>query len=137
MTPDRPSPEPDLASQGFFDGLRARRLMVQRCPHCGALQLSELQCNRCHAEGLEWVPASGRATLYSLVNIHMRYHEGFADQVPYNAATVELAEGPRLYANIVAAGPDPLALGMPLEVDYSELSTGVVVPVFRPAAGVA
>lgn len=132
MTPDRPSPEPDLASAGFFAGLQEQRLMVQRCPYCGTLQLGELYCNHCHAPGLEWIAASGRATLYSFVNIHMRYHAGFADQSPYPAAMVELEEGPRFYASVVDVAACDLKPGMPLTVGYDRLATGVVVPVFRP-----
>jgi len=134
MTPDRPSPEPDLASAGFFAGLQEQRLMVQRCPHCGTVQLGELYCNRCHADGLEWIEASGRATLYSFINIHMRYHAGFADQSPYPATVVELAEGPRFYASVTGAGAADLVNGMPLTVGFDRLATGVVVPVFHPAA---
>lgn len=133
MTPDRPSPVPDLASEPFFAGLRAHRLLVQRCPHCGSVQLGELYCNRCHADGLVWVPASGRATLHSFVNVHMRYHEGFADQMPYSGALVELEEGPRLYASIVEQDGRALVIGLPLQVRYSTLSSATVVPVFAPA----
>ncbi len=132
MTPNRPSPEPDLSSVPFYEGLQQHCLLVQRCPHCGTIQLGELYCNHCHADGLQWVPASGRARLHSYVHMHMSYHEGFADQIPYNAATIELEEGPRFYTNIVGMDDQALVIGMPLQVQYSTLSTGTVVPVFAP-----
>jgi uncharacterized OB-fold protein len=58
---------------------------------------------------------------------------GFANQVPYAIAVVELKEGPRMMTNIVgiANTPESLVLDMPLEVTFDPRG-GQSVPVFRP-----
>ncbi|MEB4209742.1 OB-fold domain-containing protein [Mycobacterium sp. 94-17] len=76
---------------------------------------------------------SGKATLYSYVINHMPA-PGFADDVPYVIAVVELAEGPRMFSNIIDIDPMPenLTVDMPLEVDFIERGD-LMLPVFRPA----
>jgi hypothetical protein len=58
---------------------------------------------------------------------------GFADDVPYAIAVVELEEGPRMMTNIVDVEqtPEALVLDMDLTVDF-EARAEQSVPVFRP-----
>jgi uncharacterized OB-fold protein len=80
-----------------------------------------------------WETASGRATLYTWSVVHRNDLPPFADRVPYVAAVVELAEGPRMMTEIVGtdvhpAGQAPeLSGGAELEVVFRE-----GIPVFRP-----
>lgn len=136
MSPDRPSPEPDPVSAPFFAALSEGWLCIQTCRACAAAQLGELACNRCGSRDLAWVPASGKGTVHAATRLHLAYGAAFSESVPYNAVTVELAEGPRLPANIVNDDETEadVRIGMPVEVRYSKLSTGVTVPVFAPAA---
>lgn len=127
---ERPCAVADEPSAPFFAGLQERRLMVQRCEACGACQIGEYQCNVCHSARLQWIQASGRATLYSFVIIHMAYHPGFAAQLPYNAVVIELAEGPRFYSNVVDCRSEDLVVGMPLIADFEQRGNAVM-PVFR------
>jgi uncharacterized OB-fold protein len=82
---------------------------------------------------VSWFTASGRAQLHTYLISH-RPGPGFATEVPYAIAVVELEEGPRMMTNIVGVDntPDALQLDMPLEVDF-EPRGDQVVPVFRPA----
>ena len=57
----------------------------------------------------------------------------FSERIPYVAAVVDLAEGPRMMTNVVDCDPDRLEVGMPLRVAYRELADDVTVPVFTPA----
>jgi uncharacterized OB-fold protein len=59
---------------------------------------------------------------------------GFAEQVPYAIAVVELEEGPRMMTNIVGIEntPENLVLDMELEVEF-ETRGDQAVPVFHPA----
>src|SRR5580698_3142534 len=98
----KPAPRPDEASQEFFAGAAEGRLMVNRCPACGALSwpnaryAGELSiCPSCWAPGLEWAPVSGKGTVYALGFMHQRYDPAFAADLPYNLAIVELDEGIR------------------------------------------
>lgn len=57
----------------------------------------------------------------------------FGERVPYTAAVVDLAEGPRMMTEIVEYPEAELLIGMELEVTFRTHATeGVAVPVFRP-----
>lgn len=57
----------------------------------------------------------------------------FGARVPYTAAVVGLAEGPRMMTEIVECPEDRLSVGMELEVTFRRENDEVAVPVFRPA----
>jgi uncharacterized protein len=83
---------------------------------------------------VEWVEAGGRATLYTYSVVHVNDLPPWQDRVPYVAAVVELAEGPRMMTNLVGCDPDRVVVGMELRVDF-RADGEFTVPVFRPAAG--
>jgi len=134
MNPERPSPEPDQVSAPFYAGLNRSELLLQRCRSCGTVQLGELYCNHCHDDALEWIAASGKGKVYSVAMVHMRYHDGFADDLPYNVVTVELDEGPRIYSNVIEVPHADVHIGMRVKAEFSQLSSGTRVPVFVPTA---
>jgi uncharacterized OB-fold protein len=127
----RPSPEPDYVSKPFFDAMARGVLSVQKCGRCGACQLGELICNQCFSSTLEWVPATGRGTIHSYAVVHLPYHPAFT--VPYAVVSVELEEGPRLFANMAECEPNDLKVGMAVVMQASTLASGVTVPLFLPA----
>ena len=127
----RPSPDPDHVSKPFFDSLSGGVLSVQKCAWCGAFQLGELICNHCYSTALEWVPASGRGTVHSYAVVHLPYHPAF--KVPYAVVSVELDEGPRLFANMAQCELRDLKVGMAVVMQPSKLASGVTVPLFLPA----
>lgn len=126
----RPTPE----TQPYWDGAARGQLVVQRCVQTGRCFLYPRATSPFVTGGaVEWVPASGRATLYSYTIVH-RPAPGFADIAPYALAVVELEEGARLMTNIVGVPntPEHLVLDMPLQVRFVERE-GVALPVFEPA----
>ncbi len=132
--PRKPIPQPDDMSRPFFEGARRGELIIQRCAACGAyLAPGSRACTECLGESLEWVPASGRATLFTFGIMHQRYHPGFFDELPYNIAVVELDEGPRLNTNVTGVANESLRVGMPLVVTFEDVGEGVALPKFRPA----
>lgn len=132
--PSKPIPQPDEPSRPFFDGALRGELMIQHCTSCSAfLAPGSRACTECLSEALEWVAASGRATLFTFAIMHQRYHPGFAAELPYNIAVVELAEGPRLNSAIVEVANDELRVGMPLVVTFDRVREDVALPKFRPA----
>jgi uncharacterized OB-fold protein len=136
--PAKPIPQPDDASRPFFEGAQRGELMIQRCTACGAyLAPGSRACTECMSEALEWTPASGRATLFTFAIMHQRYHPGFFEELPYNIAVVELAEGPRMMTNIVDCPqtPEALELDMPLLVTFEKVTDDISLPKFRPAKG--
>ena len=129
----KPIPIPDEASKPFFDGARQHRLMIQQCSACGAVMWPvKSHCDKCLSASVTWVQASGKATLYTFALMHQIYHPGFAAEVPYNIAQVDLEEGLRILTNIVGCPNADLQIGMPLEVTFEDISDEVTLPKFTP-----
>jgi uncharacterized protein len=127
-------PVPDEYTQAWWDAAAERRLLVVRCHSCGkAHYYPRPFCPRCGGDEVSWEEASGEATLYTWSVVHQNDLPPFRDRVPYVAAVVELAEGPRMTTNVVGTDPARLEVGMALLVDFEEVEEGVRIPVFRPA----
>lgn len=130
----KPIPVPDEASQPFFEGTRAHRLMIQRCNTCGTAHWPvKSRCSACLSTDIAWVQASGKGTLYTFALMHQILHPGFASEIPYNVAEVDLEEGLRVTSTIVGCSNADLRIGMPLEVTFADLTDEVSLPKFRPA----
>lgn len=129
----KPLPIPDEDSQPFFAGARERRLMIQCCSTCGTFMWPvHTHCINCLGADITWVRASGRGTLYSFALMHQVFHPGFASEIPYNLAEVDLAEGLRILTNITGCPNDQLRIGMPLEVTFEVLTDEITLPKFKP-----
>ena len=127
----RLAPSMTADTQFFWDGVRERRLLIQRCASCRALRHPPRPvCPHCHS--LEWdtVEASGRGTVYSFVIPHHPPLPFFPE--PYVVALVDLAEGTRLVTNIVGIAPNAVSIGMPVRVRFCEFDNGLVLPLFGP-----
>jgi uncharacterized OB-fold protein len=123
-------PEPDELSAPFFAGLAQGRLMIQTCVACGTPALGVLYCAGCGAPELAWREASGRGRIWSFAVVHVAYNPAHAGQVPYNAASIELEEGPRLFAEVLEAPPGELVIGEAVDLTVLEPSPGRFVPAF-------
>ncbi len=127
----RPLAEADEDSKPFFEGGLQGMLMLMKCGECGAVRLpARKHCDNCFSTEVEWVAASGRGKIYTFSIMHQQFHPGF--QVPYNLATVELEEGPRINTNIVGIDDSAIKVGMDVVVDW-EKHEDVALPKFRPA----
>ncbi|MEV5102512.1 Zn-ribbon domain-containing OB-fold protein [Streptomyces massasporeus] len=107
-------PESDAFTRTYWDAAAEGRLLIRRCGDCGrAHHYPREFCPHCWSEDVTWETASGRATLYTWSVVHRNDLPPFPDRVPYVAAVVELAEGPRMMTEIVGEGepPAPLASG--------------------------
>ncbi len=82
---------------------------------------------------VEWREASGEGTVYA-ASVHHKVGPGRdpADG-PYVVALVELSEGARMMANVVACPPDGVVVGMPVRLVWQPLSDGRHLPQFAPA----
>ncbi|MER7351009.1 Zn-ribbon domain-containing OB-fold protein [Streptomyces aurantiacus] len=128
-------PEADAFTRPYWDAAAEGRLLIRRChaPACGrAHHYPRECCPRCWSEDVTWERASGRATLYTWSVVHRNDLPPFGARVPYVAAVVDLAEGPRMMTELVdCEEPAALRPGLPLEVAFRERAEGVTVPVFR------
>jgi uncharacterized OB-fold protein len=134
----KPIPIPDEASKPFFEGARELRLMLQKCASCGSFMWPvKPRCINCWSADITWEQVSGKGTLYSFTLMHQVFHPGFADEMPYNIAEVDLVEGVRIISNIVGCSNSALQIGMPLEVTFEDITDEVTLPKFKPASGLS
>ena len=125
-----PSTSPD--TDFFWNGLRDRKLLIQRCTGCGTLrQPPRPMCPKCNSLDWDAIESSGRGTVYSYVMPHYPRFPMF--EYPYIVVLVELDEGVRLVSNLCEITPDDVRVGMAVEVFYTTFDNDLVLHQFRPA----
>jgi uncharacterized OB-fold protein len=130
----RSLPVPTQVSAEYWDACRRHELLIQRCTGCARHQFyPRLVCACCSEKSLEWVRASGRATLTTYTIVRRPVSRPYAAEVPYVVALVALEEGPTMMTHVVHCEIGELRIGMPLEVVFEDWPEGVTMPNFRPA----
>lgn len=105
--------EPTDLDRAYWDGLSEGKLRVQQCGACKSYQAPpETFCYKCGSDDITWKDATGRGQVFSFITVHQKYHPAFYELVPYNVSVVELAEGPRLIANLIDIDPHEVQVGM-------------------------
>lgn len=93
------------------------RLIAGKCRACGTLAYPQRPvCKKCGADAFDDVPLSGEGTIYTFTVVAGGGAPAeFDDQQVMTgdviSAVVELAEGPRIMAQIADANPDRLEIG--------------------------
>ncbi|MFF9148647.1 bifunctional MaoC family dehydratase N-terminal/OB-fold nucleic acid binding domain-containing protein [Streptomyces sp. NPDC014861] len=128
--PRRPRPVINRDNAGFWEGVAAHRLLIQRCTACGTLRFPWLPgCGDCGAPEWETVEAGGDGTVFSYVVMH---HPPFpAFDPPYAVGLIELAEGVRMVGNVVGVPYDKVRIGMPVRLEFLRVDEELELPVFR------
>jgi uncharacterized OB-fold protein len=132
----KPFPVPQPESDFYWEQATNGKLVAQRCADCHSLQFyPRVFCTSCSSRSLEWQELSGKGTLFTFTIVHQPPHPGFAGNVPYIAAIVELAEGVKMPSQVIGIEPDPdaLSIGMPLEVVFEQVTDTITLPKFKPA----
>jgi hypothetical protein len=128
-----PLPRPYQDTAEYWSAAHDHRFVIQRCKECGEHQFYPRGvCSHCLSSELEWNEASGKATVYSYSVNHRAPHPGFADNLPFVLAIVELAEGPRMMTNIVECDPESVTIGMDVTVTFDDVTDEITLPKFRP-----
>ena len=131
-TQDPPPPNPTVESQPYWDGLRAHRLVLQRCAACKTPRhYPRPMCDTCFSLEHEWFTASGLGRVHSWTVCHHAFHRGFASLAPYVLLTVDLAAGVRMVAPLLVPDAGRLAIGLPVILDYQGRQDDITVPRFR------
>jgi uncharacterized OB-fold protein len=132
----KPLPRLTPDNEPFYKGLRERRLLLPYCTDCGKPHLPPGPvCPWCFTEHIEWRPVSGRGRISTWTVVHKAWFAAFAADIPYNVVQVELEEGPRLTANVVGLPNEQLAIGLPVTIDFEDVTAEVTLPRFRPRNG--
>ncbi|MFC8436102.1 Zn-ribbon domain-containing OB-fold protein [Streptomyces sp. NPDC057253] len=123
----------DRFTEPFWQAARERRLVAPRCGDCGHFRLPPTPfCPECQSQNIDWTELSGRGSVFSFSVV--RNIRGLDDDVVLVAAVVDLPDAPgaRLVSNVIDADPDEVRIGMELTVDFTPVSDGWLLPVFRP-----
>ena len=124
----------DATTLPFWQAAAEHRLVVQRCTGCGHMRLPPAPvCPECRSTDSDWKQLSGRGEIYTYTVVHRPIAAG--QQLPFVIAVIALegAGGVRMISNVVGASPDELAIGLPVELVWEDMSTELAMPRFRPA----
>lgn len=133
ITYTKPLPVIDLWSKPFWDACREHRLMMQRDRETGKFWYPPGPVTPgTLSKDWEWTELSGYGTITSWVVFHQKYYAGFAADIPYNVATVQLDEGPCLFTNIVGVADNQIRIGQRVRVTYRDATDRISIPVFEP-----
>jgi uncharacterized OB-fold protein len=117
----------------FWQACTENRLLLQRCEESGKCWYPPSpRSPYAPRSGWKWVQCCGKGKVLSWVVFHQKYFDGFADEIPYVVAMVELAEGAMMLTNIVGSR-DAIVVGAPVEVTFDDRGAHKV-PVFRLSA---
>ncbi|QMU72902.1 Zn-ribbon domain-containing OB-fold protein [Streptacidiphilus sp. P02-A3a] len=127
----------DAFTRVYWEAAAAGQLLLRRCAGCGrAHHYPREFCPYCWSEDVGWEPASGRATLYAWSEVHVNDLPPFRDRLPYVAAVVELAEGPRMMTAVVDCPAAELWIGMALTVTFPTADAAHAADMDMPLAPV-
>jgi uncharacterized OB-fold protein len=135
MEPRRPSPIVTEDNREFWEAVLEGRLVAQRCQVCGHLRHPPRpMCPECHSLRHALVELSGLGEIYSYSILH--YPQFPAFEYPVVAVLVDLEEGIRVVSNLVAADPNDIRIGLPVEAQFEPTADHGAVPVFvlRPTS---
>jgi uncharacterized OB-fold protein len=122
----------DFDNQGFWDGVKERKLVFQRCRDCGLfVHRPRPMCPRCLSTSKEWVPSEGKGKVYCWVNFVYANVAYPGIKVPYPVAVIEMIEGVRMISNLQGIEPGDVYIGMPVEVVFDEIADDLTLPKFK------
>jgi len=132
----RPAPDSRGPGRAYWRSGADGVLRLPRCTACGRLfWYPRTHCPHCGSDAIDWVATGGRGRIYTFTVVRQSPEPFFAARVPYVVAMVELAEGPRVMANVVDCDVESVRIGMPVSVLFEDLGEDIYVPLFRPAVG--
>ena len=131
-------PRPDLGdavTAPYWEAARRGELALPRCDACGLVFAYPRRfCPGCWSPEHTWQTMAGCGLLWSFTEVHVAFYDDtWADDIPYVVAVVELAEGPRLMANLVDPDPHRLHIGARVEATFVDRGDDLTLPVFRLA----
>ncbi|MCB1631729.1 MAG: OB-fold domain-containing protein [Pseudomonadales bacterium] len=133
---DKPLPRLEGLSGEFYGWCKQRELRFQRCKDCGSFRhVPRSMCPECNSMDWEWGRSSGRGTVYTWTVVERALHPAFMKATPLAPVVVEMEEGVRLLSTLVDCAPQELAIGMPVEVVFEDVTPEVTLPRFRRVRG--
>lgn len=128
----KPMPRIDVWNKPFWDATREHQFLAQQDEDGNTWFPPGPMSPFNHSDRWTWVALNGRGRVLSWVVFHQKYFAGFGEELPYNVALVQLAEGPVVFTNLSGISNDKIEIGMQVKVEFSEMDGTMNLPVFRP-----
>jgi uncharacterized OB-fold protein len=81
--------------------------------------LPRFLCSHCGADTLEWITATGLATVYSFTVVRQNGVPPFSERLPFVVAVVDLDEpGARMIAAMPKVAPEDARIGMRVRAEF-------------------
>jgi uncharacterized OB-fold protein len=133
----------DPLTQPFWEGCKRGELLVQRFTASGNLVWTPRPMDpQSRTLEYEWVPMSGKATVWSYVIPHPPLLPAYSDLAPFNVIVVALDDDPqiRMVGNLVESADAPLngvdphsiEIGEPVQVVFSQVEDMFLPRWIRP-----
>ena len=130
--PALPLPQPSEESAPFWEALKERRLVLQRCAACDVVtHPPRARCGKCGGMEFVWQESDGRGEVHSYVVTHQAVHPALRGYTPFATVEVALTEGVRITSNLIDTPPDQVAIGQNVQVGFMDVGESIVLPVFR------
>jgi uncharacterized OB-fold protein len=130
---DKVLPTIEPGTQPFWDALRQRRLIYQKCRGCGnTFAPYQPVCPSCWSEDLEDRQSTGQGSIYTFSIVHRAPMPAFRPDLPYAVAIVQLDEGFYLTTNIVDCPVQDIQIDLPVRVEYVDVTADITLAKFRP-----
>ena len=124
--------EPSPETVGYWDGIKAGKLMIKRCKGCRLFHHPRrLFCTACNCDAFDWVEASGTGTVYTFSTVHRAPRAEFNAEVPYTVGLLELAEGIYFFSRIVPRPGEEVRIGAPVRLRFQETGPSGRLPQFE------
>ena len=136
MAEKRPNRTLGLLHDTFWEWCDRGELRIQRCDACHELNWPAVAaCANCASPALSWERMSGRGRIASFCTFERDYYGGMLP-MPWETILVDLDEGALFVSNPVGLTWRELAIGMPVEVCFTECEDDAgrfMLPVFASA----
>jgi len=134
MTATKPLPHPTDTSAPFWNALRERKVLIQRCGACGSwVFYPRHHCPHCLAADPTWVAVSGKGTLYAYTIARIPTLPEFADEAPQKLAVIALDEGVHINSTLVFVDEGDTVIGMRVRPIFDDRG-GMTLLRFAPAS---
>ena len=131
----------DEVSEPFWEGCRAGKLRIQRCPQTKQLIFPPRPGNPWSPRHKpEWVEVEGKGTIWSFIEPHPPLMLDFTDRAPYTSIIVALDVDPRirLVGNLLKGEGgeindykyEELEIGIPVRTIFKKITDNVTLPLW-------
>jgi len=128
----KPLPVIETWNAPYWQATKRHEFMAQKCQTCGYVHLPPgPACTNCLSADQDWIRLSGKGTIYSYGIYYQLWHPGFTEDIPYNVALIELAEGPQIISQVVGCRNAELGCGLEVEVMFDDVTPEITLPKFR------